>query len=160
MKKTLFLLLFSLQLFAQDLNYLKSQDTIYIILKEIEGNTTNKFDDFTFNCFGNDKFNEYNFVNKKGRPIVIQTMNRPSNPPINYINNNIRVNRKRFFKQNKDRIINFEFIRKMVPETLFIYYLDVINQRKTFYLFNEDDLNKRKIYLKKASVIAVGYTEM
>lgn len=159
MIKIILLLLFSVNLFSQDLNFLKSQDTIYIILKEIRGNSTQKFETFTLNCYGNDKMNEYNLLNKKGWPIVIRTSNA-SNSSTKDGNVALKVKRKEFFKKNKNRIIDLKFIEKIVPETLFIYYLDVLHFTKVFYVINENDLKKRKIVLKKALVVAVGYTQM
>lgn len=152
MKKLILLLLFSVNLFSQNLNYLTTQDTIFIVLKEIKGYSTIQYEKFTLETYGNSSINEYIIRDSINRVILIRTQNNSEN--------NLIVKRKSFFKKNSSRIINMDFIRKFLPEKLFINTLDVLNQKKIFYIIDESKKRKSEIKIKKASVVAVLYTKM
>ena len=73
MKRLLLILLLSCNLFAQDVDYLKSQDTLYFVLKELNGNITvrDTFKKFKMESFGNDKITEYQIIDSLNRVIYI-----------------------------------------------------------------------------------------
>ena len=161
--KTLILLLLTFNLYSQNLDYLKSQDTLFIALTKIENNNTERsaFKKFTYESFGNEKTNEYKFTDSIGRHIYIQTYNGN----LNDINpNNKIIKRKEFLKKNKDRIITLNFIKQYYPDQLFIGYLGVTTfslGTKVIYIIDENSLKRkdRKITLRRAYCTGVSYAQ-
>ena len=105
MQKLLLILLLSCNLFAQDIDFVKSQDTLYIILAETHSMYTEKFKDIDFYSTGNGSINEYMFKDSLNRSIVVRTQNNDKFPNRKV---NIICNRRKFLKGNQNKIINVE----------------------------------------------------
>jgi hypothetical protein len=155
----LFFLLISFSSVAQDLEYLKAQDTIYIILKDINGNVTKRenFNTFRMESWGNDKVSDYKIIDSQNRIIGIEVLKN-----MNYPGNFIVTRRKKFFKKNKNKIITLDFIKKYEPKHLFIDVLGTFHSKKIFYVIDEESINRKdkEIILRKTSIVPVFYTEM
>lgn len=144
---------------AQDLDYLKAQDTIYIILKDINGNVTKRenFNTFRMESWGNDKVSDYKIIDSQNRIIGIEVLKN-----MNYPGNFIVTRRNKFFKKNKNKIITLDFIKQYEPKHLFIDVLGTFHSKKVFYVIDEESINRKdkEIILRKTSIVPVFYTEM
>jgi nucleoid-associated protein YejK len=132
MKTLFFILFFTNALFAQDLDYLKSQDTLYLMVPKKD---SLKLSQFTFRADGNDALSSYNFKQSDGKYIHIETMN---DREVDTVKRNLTVKRKTFLKNNKKNIIDLNFL----------------------YIINEKDTSRKRIALKKAYILDVSFIEM
>jgi len=153
MKLVIFLIMIcSLNLYSQDIDYLKSQDTLYLLLKESEPNLVIKQDDISYRVYGNLYENQYHFTDKSKKTIYFITFQNDQIPG----KSNLVVNRRKFFKKNKDNIIDFNFIAK---HGLYISFIDILkgNMSKTIYVINLDKIRNKKITLKKTLIANGSY---
>jgi len=137
----------SLNLYSQDIDYLKSQDTLFLLLEESDADLVLKQDSFTYRVYGNGFENEYYFTTVDRRMIYFMTFQNDQIPE----RFNLEVNRREFFKKNKDKIIDFKFITKY---GLRIPFIDILigSKRKIVYVINSKEIRKRKITLKKTII--------
>jgi len=162
MKILLFILLFSCNLFAQDVDFLKSQDTVYIVLKDMNEFTFKKqeFKKFNFESEGNGKLNQYNLIDSINRRISI-IVPKDIKEPVS--DRSINVKRKKFLKKNNARIITLDFIKQYYPDELFFNYLGLTTTKmhKVIYIIDEDSYNRkdRNLSLRKAFIEAWSYSE-
>ena len=160
--KTFLFVLLSASIYAQNLEHLKSQDTLYFVLKELNGNITvrDTFKKFKMESFGNDKITEYQIIDSLNRVIYISVPKDIIKP---LSDKQIVVKRKKFIRKNKEQIITLEFIKQFNPEDLFIGYLDVSVKRKgkVIYVIDEESLKKKdnEIILRKAFIVPVSYAQ-
>lgn len=161
-KLFLFTILFTLKLSAQDLEYLKSQDTIYLAFEELNNKSIidKNFHYFDWEAFGNEILSEYTIKEKDSSRIIFIRV-----PKIESEHSFITVDRKRFLKKNKNKILRLDFIKRYEPKYLFFSYLGARTyapSSKVIYFIDEKSLkNKtRKIVLKKAIVLTFGYTKI
>jgi hypothetical protein len=144
MKYILFFFI-SLNLYSQDIDYLKSQDTIYFLLPESETDLVLKEKGITYRVYGNDFINSYLFNDVDKRMIYFVTYNSDQIPG----KANLKVKRKDFLKNNKNKIIDFDFIAK---NGLRIPFIDILKGRKVVYIIDSKKIKKRKIILKKTVI--------
>ena len=106
-----------------------------------------KQDSFTYRVYGNGFENEYYFTTVDRRMIYFMTFQNDQIPE----RFNLEVNRREFFKKNKDKIIDFKFITKY---GLRIPFIDILigSKRKIVYVINSKEIRKRKITLKKTII--------
>lgn len=148
MKVLSILLFFSLKLYSQDIDHLKSQDTLYLVLEESDKDLIIKDSDITYRVYGTGFMNTYQFTQDDRRSIIFETFHT------GHISgkSNLEVKRKDFFKKNIDKIIDFAFIKKLGLSLSFIDIL-VSTKRKTVYVIDSKKLKRRKITLKKTYII-------
>jgi len=157
MKLIIFLLFITFNLYSQDIDYLKSQDTIYIVLKKINtplGITTmTKFQKFELNTFKDKAFNNYYFTStdKQHQTIIITT-------DIN--ENGLKIKRKNFLRKKIDNIVTADFIDSIGIKYFFVDLLDVRLKGKVVFIIDEKSLSKRNLILKKAFITDIGFAEM
>lgn len=155
----LILLAACFKLSAQNLDYLESQDTLYIAFDELDDKSVVKktFENFYWEAFGDKTLSEYSIREKdSSRLIFIRVPNE------SLYNPSITVNRKKFLKKNKDKILTLEFISRYYPKDLFFKYLGARTYApslKVIYFIDEKSLKQknRKIVLKRANIITFGY---
>lgn len=133
---------------AQDLDYLKSQDTIYLVLEdhnEMVTKTTRKaFKHFNWEASSHSKRSEYILKDSLNRVIMIMANKNATNPDKK--NMPITVNRKVFLRKNKKQILNLEFLSRYNPEELFFNYLGGVRgsaAKKVFYIIDEESIKKK-----------------
>lgn len=152
--KKLFLLLFvSAGCYSQDIEYIKSLDTVYIYFKEAD---TAKLKNITFWRSQNEVVGEYRLADRndsiKGRGISVQTHER-------HIRNIENVNRRKFLKKNKDKIIGLDFIDKHGVGNTSMTILRVWD-RRPIYVIYEEELKKKKMFLRRAFFGYASYMQM
>ncbi|TRW21041.1 hypothetical protein FMM05_20725 [Flavobacterium zepuense] len=149
------LLLFSLTAFSQELETLKHQDTIYLVLPETDGSISKEYKTFTFSGAGNKKYGAQGYTLSEpsgGRQIHLNTQNDTS--PY-FMKNNITVESRLFFAQHKDAVITLEFINKYGVAAVFFDTLQIKNMGKyKFYVINEASLKDESIVLKATRPIS------
>ncbi|MFD2603698.1 hypothetical protein [Flavobacterium suzhouense] len=145
--KTFFILFLSFNLYSQNIDYLKSQDTLYLLLEESDADLNLKKDNIDFRVYGNGFDNTYRFIDDQKRMISFITFNSNQIPG----KDNLEVKRKDFLKKNKDKIIDFYFIAK---HGLGIVFIDILrgSKRKIVYVIDSKDIKQRKIVLKKTLI--------
>jgi hypothetical protein len=156
----LLVLFASLQAAAQDLDYLKSQDTIYLVLKNIESGSSGReiYEKFSLVYGANKSLTEYQIIDSLNRTIFISIEKNTEAVP----NKNFTVKRKKFLKKNKENILTFDYIKQFNPKHLFIDILGTFHSKKIFYVIDEESINRKdkEIILRKTSIVPVFYTEM
>lgn len=156
MKYILFLFI-SLNLYSQDIDYLKSQDTIYIVLKGINtpvGEATiQKFKKIELNQSQNGYLNTYEFslLDNTYKKIIINTENDKDV---------LRLKRKQFLKEKSAYIVNVDFIDSLGLKCFFIELLRVNRKSKVVYIIDEKSLKKRNVVMRKAFIADIGFAEM
>lgn len=151
-------LLVSLNLYSQDIDYLKSKDTIYLVLKEIDtpiGKTiTTKFDNIKLDRYIDLAFYNYwfNSLEKYYQTIAITTRISEDNL--------IRLKRKKFLKEKSGSVVNVDFIDSLGLKYFFIELLRVNRKSKVVYIIDEKSLKKRKLVMRKAFIADIGFSEM
>jgi len=156
MKKLLLILLLSCNLFAQDVDFLKSQDTLYIVFTTPKNLVSEKFKGFSIK-YVTSKYKNEHYINDSLRgQIYIQTENDYNH---GRKTKNLICNRRKFLKENQNKIITVDFIQQHGVAKVFIDIL-LGNKKKIVYLIDKRSLKKRKILLKKAAFAAVGYEEL
>lgn len=152
----LFVFIFAMNAFGQDADYIKTLDTVYIVLKENEPMASQKFSNFTLHSSGNGSINEYIFELTPILKVYITTQHDDK-----YASKyNFEAKRRKFLKANKDKMIYLPFIDKLGVSEFFINTLALNKSKKKIFIINESDLKKRKIIIKKAFVYASGFDEM
>jgi len=156
MQKLLLILLFSCNLFAQDVDFLKSQDTVYIVFKTPKNEVSEKFKGFSINYITSKYKSQYYITDSIRGHIFVQTENDHNHDGKT---KNIICNRRKFLKKNQNKIITMDYIQQHGVAKVFI---DILrgSKKKTVYLIDKRSLKKRKILLKKAAIAAVGYEEL
>ena len=155
--KTIFLaLLVCIKLYSQDVDFLKSQDTLYIVFTTPKNLVSEKFKGFSIKYVTSKYKNEYYISDSIRGQIYIQTENDYDH---DRNTKNLLCNRRKFLKENQNKIITMDFIQQHGVAKVFI---DILrgNKKKTVYLIDKRSLKKRKIVLKKAAIAAVGYEEL
>jgi hypothetical protein len=138
--------------FSQDLEHLAKQDTVYIVLKNIDKNFSKQYMGFKYRSTVHTIFAEYQIIEPNGKQIIIHA------PKAYQL---FSVKRKEFFKKNKNNIINLKYIEKTGVVKVFIETFKLINpSRKIFYVFDERDLKKTHMKLKKVDVVAAVYSKI
>lgn len=152
MKKLFLLLLISTGCYSQDVDYIKSLDTVYIYFKEAD---TAKLKNITFWKAQNQHEGNYRLADKndsiKGRYMYIHTMER-------YVKNKENISRRKFLKKNKDKIIDFDFIDRHGVARTFLHILNVPG--KPLYIIHEEEFRKKKMFLRRAFVGYSSYIQM
>lgn len=149
-------LLISFKIYSQDIDCIKSQDTIYIVLTEHEAIATERFSGFTIISSGNGSINEFVIKDSLKKSIIIRTQNDNKFPNKKI---NIICNRRKFLKANENKIININFFEKHGVGKIFI---DILRsgRKKIVFVIDKTELRKRKITLKKAIVVQIGFEEL
>ncbi|TRW26669.1 hypothetical protein FMM05_04635 [Flavobacterium zepuense] len=157
MKKILLFIFIAFKSLAQDAEYIKTQDTLYLLLEETAQLKVQKFTKFTLQSSSSTSLNFYEFSEAPSKQLTIWTQEDGKFPDkkLNRI-----VKRKDFLKTNKSKIIDADFI-DTIGVTDFLFTILKLNETKrVIYVLNKRDLKKRKILLKKAKFSIVGYAEM
>ncbi|WP_159800471.1 hypothetical protein [Flavobacterium sp. MK4S-17] len=137
--------------FSQDLEHLAKQDTIHIALKNIHTSFSTKYKGFEYISTVHANFSEYRIIEPDGKQIIIHAAK--SYPVLN-------LKRKKFLKENSSNIIKLEYVEKIGVAKLFPQTLNVNSLRKIFFVFDERDLKKKYIKLKKVNVVAAVYDKI
>jgi hypothetical protein len=145
---------------AQDLEHLKSQDTIYLVLKNIKSGSSGSevYDKFSLVYGANKSLAEYQIIDSLNRTIFIRVEKNTEAVP----NNSLTVKRKKFLKKNKENILTFDYIKQFNPKYLFIDILGTFHNKKVFYVIDEESIKKKHktLTLQRTSITPVSYTEM
>ncbi|WP_116788191.1 hypothetical protein [Flavobacterium psychrotrophum] len=157
------LLIVSLKLSAQNLDYLKSQDTIYISLPKMFSETPShiKYNKFDIAIDSNGFVTQYVFTDKDSVGKLIEISIR-LNPKIVKDNFPIEVNRKMFLKTYKKQILNLDIIKQYRNREFFFGYLGARSyapSKKVIYVIDEESLKRKdkNIILRKAELSTFGY---
>lgn len=163
MKKAFILLLLLCLAFngkAQDLEYLKGQDTIYLVLKNIKSGSSGSevYDKFSLVYGANKSLAEYQIIDSLNRTIFITVEKSTEAIP----NKNLIVKRKKFLKKHKENILTFDYIKQFNPKYLFIDVLGTFHNKKVFFVVDEESIKKKHktLTLQRTSITPVSYTEM
>lgn len=138
----LFFITFFGKIVAQDLEKIKKADTIYIYFKEdkvkqihhieTSRNQDKKYDTYIFN-YSNEQIS-FQFSN-------LLTLN------------NVRKEKKKFLKKNKDITLDYDFIKKVgnlyIAEMIGSFYY----AKKVVYVIDNNDISCFKIFLKEVSIV-------
>jgi len=157
MKYILFFLI-SLNLYSQDIDYLKSQDTVYLVLKEVTtplGKTiTTKYNHIKLDRYIDLVFYNYWFssLDKSHQTIAITTRIKNDNL--------VKLKRKQFLKEKSAHIVNVDFIDSLGLKYFFIELLRVNRKSKVVYIIDEKSLKKRNVVMRKAFIVDIGFAEM
>lgn len=167
MIKTLIIaLLISFSSIAQDLDYIKSEDTLYLVMPKFGKHTPSAelFENFNLLASSNGFQTQYYLEDRDtlSQKVVITIRENPTMPieglPVS-------VKRKKFLKKNKKRILSFDFIKKYKIENLFMGYLDASpsrQSRKIIYVIDEESLKRKdkNIILRKADIVTHGFSRI
>lgn len=157
------LLIISFKLSAQDLEYLKFKDTIYLALPKLynESETILKYDKFELSINSNGAKTQYLFtdIDSVGQLIEISVRLNPKKFKENLP---LEVIRKKFLKIYKKQILNLDIIKQYRNREFFFGYLGARGyapSKKVIYVIDEESLksNDKKIILRKAELNTVGY---
>lgn len=153
--KTLLILLLSFDLYSQNIDYLKSQDTLYLVLSVSDNPITVKKSNISYSVGGNGITNIYNFNDSENGRISLQTFNNQQG----YGVYSKKVRTSKFMKENKERIIDLDFIDKHGLGKVFV---DIIQRpnRKVIYIINSKDLDRRKMIIKRTPIEDSYFSEM
>ncbi|MFP9115797.1 hypothetical protein ACLI1A_17785 [Flavobacterium sp. RHBU_3] len=152
--------------YTQDLDYLKRQDTIFIVVEKPEklNSTNDSFQKFNFTTASNGEIAEYIYQEKDApnQIIIIRVKENPTTPVSDL---NIKTNRKKFLKENHEKVVDQEFIQNFTPGEFFFNYLGLTASaplKKVVYIIDENSLKRKdkNIILRKASIVAIGYIRM
>lgn len=157
----IFLLIVSYKIQAQDLDYIKSHDTLYIILPklQVKNPTFLRYNNFTLSVDSNGIETQYVFSDKDtiGHLVLINVrLNSDSS---------VEVRRKKFFRKHKKQVLNMDVIKQYRNRELFFNYLGARSfapSTKTIYIIDEESLKRKdkKIMLRKANLLTSGYIEI
>jgi hypothetical protein len=155
-----FFLLISFSSKAQDLEYLKAQDTIYLVLKNIESVSSGReiYEQFSLVYGANKSLTEYQIIDSLNRTIFISIEKNTKAVP----NKNFTVKRKKFLKKNKENILTFDYIKQFNPKHLFIDVLGTFHNKKVFFVIDEESIKKKHktLTLQRTAITPISYTEM
>lgn len=156
----LFFLLISFSSVAQDLEYLKSQDTIYLVLKNIKSGSSGSevYEKFSLVYGANKSLAEYQIIDSLNRTIFIRVEKNTEAVP----NKSLTVKRKEFLKKNKENFLTFDYIKQFNPKHLFIDVLGTFHNKKVFFVVDEESIKKKRktLTLQRTAITPVFYTEM
>jgi len=168
MIKTLIItLLISFSSIAQDLDYIKSEDTIYLIMPTFypEEPILLKSEKYELAISSNGTTTQYVFsdADTLTHHIFIEIMlNRNKSKSVIP---SIIVNRKHFIKKNKKQILDLDLISKYRNEEFFFGYLGArafAPSSKVIYIIDEESLKRKdkKIQLMRATLTTMGYLKI
>lgn len=123
---------------------IKGLDTVYILFKK---NDVARYKNVKFRYGGNQFVDEYFLTGSNGKRIHITAPNDKNTDEKKYT---LAVKRKKFLAQNKQKIIDMEFIDKHGLGEVFIGLLEVQWGKKKVYIITDEELKRRKIVLQKA----------
>ncbi|MBP6757845.1 MAG: hypothetical protein KA133_01220 [Flavobacterium sp.] len=134
------LLLFTVNLFSQNLDKIKKADTIYILFKNkiryqehyVQNINTNKT-----------KYDDYFFLLSSWYPINLEFHH--------FYTQEERKEKKSFLKKNKDIIVTYAFLTKFTLGEV----TELIGNKKKVYLIDDNDIGWFKIKLKEVKVIGI-----
>ena len=144
MKIFLFALLFSFNAFAQDMDTLKEQDTIYIVLPIKE-----QFKAFKYRRSCNKILCEYILSENSENKVVLITAKKNTEP--------LMMKRGDI---NKKALVDFGLLEKYGLSHIFNITLKINTQKKVVYVIKEKELKNKKVKMTKATAVSVGYVEM
>ncbi|PZR22967.1 MAG: hypothetical protein DI539_04085 [Flavobacterium psychrophilum] len=156
--KYIFFLFLSLNLYSQNIDYLKSQDTVYLVLKEVTtpiGRTiSTKYNQIKLDRYIDLAFYNYWFssLDKSHQTIAITTRIKNDNL--------ITLKRKKFLKEKSANIVKVDFIDSIGLKKFFIDLLQVNRKSKVVYIIDEKSFKRRNVIMRKAFIVDVGFAEM
>ncbi|PHK25270.1 hypothetical protein VF12_37020 [Nostoc linckia z15] len=164
MKKMVFLalLLSILKLDAQNLDFIKSQDTLFIVGHCLTSVTTTKhtYAKLEMTRHSNGIVSVYILHDKDSvhRNIYMRVALSPKMPLEDLP---ITVNRKKFLRARKSEFIDFDTIGKYTIEEFFFKYLELDKYqlaKKNVYIIDEESLKRKdkKLVLRKTSIFILG----
>jgi len=131
---------------AQDLDCLKSKDTLYLVIDITEDTVVKQYKDFSIRSYGHPDFNVIDFNYKPYKSVnFICEKNKKSR---------YKVKRKGFLKDHNVDIINISFIES-IGLNGFRALVDN-GKRKTILIIDKDDLEKRKITIHQSIITFIG----
>jgi hypothetical protein len=152
---------------AQDLNYLKSEDTLYLVMPSFypEKPIVIKSEKYELAISSNGITTQYVFSDKDTltHHVFIEIMlNRDKSKSVIP---SIIVNRRQFFKNHKKQILDLDLISKYRNEEFFFSYLGAsafAPSSKVIYIIDEESLKRKdkKIQLMRASLTTMGYLKI
>lgn len=145
--KYLLIFFVTLNLYSQDIDYLKSRDTLYLLLSSSDKPIAIKKSNISYTVSGNGSTNIYNFADKERGRITLQTFNHKQG----YGVYSLKVKTSKFMQKNKDRIIDVDFINQNGLGKVFIDIMQRPN-KKIIYIINQEDLKKRKLIIKRTPI--------
>lgn len=154
MKTLYFFLLFTTGLFAQDLEYLKSRDTVYIAVPKQDKHQYSKF---LYFCSWSSEQKHYEFRQPDGKHILILTIKDKETDPEK---RNLTVQRKKFFKKHKNDIVDVNFIDKTGLFGFFMELLYSNDKRKIVYVIDKQDCTGRELILRRAYIENSSFISM
>lgn len=154
----LFLLILSFKLLAQDLDYIKSQDTLYISLPQVQALHAKslKYNYFDLSIDSNGLETQHVFTDKDTVGQLILIIARLDAAVL------VEVSRKKFLRKHKKQVLNMDVIKQYRNREFFFKYLGARGfapSTKTIYIIDEESLKRKdkKIRLRKAVLITSGY---
>ncbi|MFP9115796.1 hypothetical protein ACLI1A_17780 [Flavobacterium sp. RHBU_3] len=154
MKTLYFFLLFTTGLFAQDLDYLKSRDTIYLTVPKED---KLQFSKFLYFCSGNSDQKHYEFKQPDGKSILILTINdKETNPK----KRNLTVRRKKFLTKYKKDIVDVNFLDNT---SLYVFFMEVLHangKKKIVYIIDQKERTGKELVLRRAYIAEFGFISM
>jgi hypothetical protein len=151
---------------AQDLDYLKSQDTLYLVLPNVftEKTINKKFEKFrlSIDCNGMTTYYTFTDIDTVMQYVFIGVnLNRHKPDP----QLSKKVNRKELLRKHKKQILGLDVISKYRNKEFFFGYLGArasIPSSKVIYVIDEESLKRKdkKIQLMKASLTTMGYLKI
>ncbi|MCG2612613.1 hypothetical protein LZZ90_13975 [Flavobacterium sp. SM15] len=135
----LFILISSCNLFAQDLEFIKSTDTIYLYFDKLE-----KYDDLHLIKKQNEFIENYTYQFPDAKALYFEvSLQKP------YNSKPITIS-KDFMDKNRNKIITIDILHKynFVEIQSALY-----KPKRIFYIIDKSDFKRKKIILKKANYI-------
>ncbi len=154
MKNLVIIFFLSLSSYGQDIDYINSQDTIYIMLVHIERGASVNFKTFTFLNSSNKYRKESTLTDNQfnSRSVFISES-------ITKYDKVVKVKRNKFLKDNIDKIIDMNFIDKFSLFKVFVEP-DLSGKKRVFYTVSSSNKNSRKLELRKVRIGYTGFIEM
>ena len=116
--KTIFLaLVICSKLYSQNVDFLKSQDTLYIVFTTPKNEVSEKFKGFSINYLTSKYKNQYYITDSLRGNIFVQTENDHNHDGKT---KNIICNSRKFLKENQNKIITMDFIQQHGVAKVFI----------------------------------------
>ncbi|MFP5439539.1 MAG: hypothetical protein ACLGH8_17290 [Bacteroidia bacterium] len=154
MKIIYLILLFSTGLFAQDLEYLKSRDTLYLAVPKQDKHQYGKF--LYFSSWNSEQ-KHYEFRQPDEKHILILTIkDKETNPE----KRNLTVRRKKFLKKYKKDIVDVDFLNSTGLYTLFMEIVRGNGKKKIVYIIDEKECTGKEFVLKRAYIAEFGFINM
>ncbi|KGO93117.1 hypothetical protein Q767_15170 [Flavobacterium enshiense DK69] len=141
----LYFFISSCNLFAQDLAYIKSTDTIYLYFDKLE-----KFEDLHLKTNKNEFVEKYIYQFPDAKELYFEThLQKPHKTKP-------RIVSKDFMDKNKNKIITTDILHKYnfaeIQNALY-------KPRRVFYIIDKADFKRKKIVLKKANYMFFTYNK-